>query len=516
MDMMAAMTGAGGQGSKYKPKVQETIPDKYDAMLAKDDIAPAHRATLEKMARRRKERQAKQEEAREAALEASLTPAHRAAMANDAAALKACDQSLLSARSTLGQTAAHLAAQAGAADSLEAIRDLGPPGEALLSDPDDAGNTPAHMAAMSGSADVLQLLHTWGSLAPAAPGTYSVLHAAVKGNSPAAVAKLCELLPVAAAQAVDAAGDTPAHLAAKLGYSDCLDSIVAFGGSACVAVRREGGAAPPHDAAFHGHTGCISVLLSAVPACAGWHDDDGDTPFHAAAARGHEEVLAQLLAVAEGCEQDNGLCGVASRNNAKHESPMTMAGMAGHTGCVERLEKHAARIDGVAAPLAVLAEQMKAEGNLLTKVGDFSRAAASYERAIALYSPPKEPAQDAAEAGGGVQPPTLANADMSSVLDDRPGKSSALLWIEMATPVYAGGPCHCLTFEWWTAVEVLLSLCTNLAVVRTKSGEHKAAVQAAEDALLLQPDNGEITMDPHCETGTHTSCRAAPAFTLVD
>ena len=45
-----------------------------------------------------------------------------------------------------------------------------------------------------------------------------------------------------------------------------------------------------------------------------------------------------------------------------------------------------------------------------------------------------------------------------------------------------------------TAVEVLLSLCTNLAVARSKTGEYKAAVQAAEDALLLQPANGELTL----------------------
>ena len=89
MDMMGAMMGAGGQGSKYKPKTEESIPDKYEAMLAMDDIAPAHRATLEKMALRRKQRETKQEEDRAAALEASLTPAHRAAMASDAAATEA-------------------------------------------------------------------------------------------------------------------------------------------------------------------------------------------------------------------------------------------------------------------------------------------------------------------------------------------------------------------------------------------------------------------------------------------
>ena len=423
MDMMGAMMGAGGQGSKYKPKTEETIPDKYQAMLAKDDIAPAHRATLEKMALRRKQREAKILEDRAAALEASLTAAHRAAMASDAAALKQLDQSLLSARSTLGQTAAHLAAQAGAVECLEVIRALGPAGTALLAGPDDAGDTPAHVAAAAGSADALHFLHTCEAFPPAAPRTHSVLHAAVKGNSPVAVATLGKLLPAAATQAIDADDNTPAHLAAKLGHHECLESIVGIGGPACVAVRHANGTAPPHDAAFYGHAACISVLLAALPTCAGWCDDDGDTPFHAAAARGHEEVLAELLAAAAGCAEDNGLRGVASRNNTKHESPMTLAGMAGHTGCVERLEQHAARVDGAAAPLHAVAEHMKSEGNLLAKIGDFSRAASSYERAIALYSPSADlpPSADASQTESAPQPPTLANADMASVLDDRPG-----------------------------------------------------------------------------------------------
>jgi ankyrin repeat protein len=423
MDMMGAMTGAGGgQGSKYKPKVEETIPDKYEAMLAKDDIAPAHRATLEKMAQRRKQREANQEAERAAALEASLTPAHRAAMASDATSLKQVDESLLSARSTLGQTAAHLAAQAGAVGCLEVIHLLSE--TALVAQPDDAGNTPAHMAATSGSADVLQYLHRLEAFPPAAPRTNSILHAAVKGNSRVAVETLGELLPAGAAQAFDADDNTPVQLAAKLGHHECLEPMVAVGGPACIAVRHANGTAAPHDAAFHGHAACISVLLAALPACVGWCDDDGDTPFHAAAARGHQDVLAELLAAVEACGEDNALCGVASRNNAKHESPMTLAGVAGHTGCVEVLEQHALRVGQATAPLALLAEHMKSEGNLLTKIGDFSRAASSYERAIALYSPPTESPPSADGSPGPAQPPTLANADMASVLDDQPGGSN--------------------------------------------------------------------------------------------
>ena len=452
MDMMGAMMGAGGQGSKYAPKEKETIPDKYEAMLAQDNLTPAHRATLEKMARRRVEREAKQAEGRAAALEASLTPAHRAAMAGDAAALTGLDLALVSARTTLGQTAAHLAAEAGAAGCLEVIHGLGEAGEALLLQPDDAGRTPAHLAAVAGSAEVLRRLHAWGALPAAVPGTLSLLRAAVQGNSPSAVHALGELLPPKSAQALDASGATPAHLAAQLGHHECLEKIVAFGGPACVAVRRATGAAPPHDAAFHGHATCMHVLLEALPSCMGWHDDDGDTPFHAAAARGHEEVLAELLIAAESAagdgDGDAGLRAAASGSNAKHEAPMTLAGMAGHTGCVDLLERHIARGgEGAAAPLPVLAEQMKAEGNLLTKVADFGRAASCYERGIALYSPVEPPPPEQAAAAGGAAPPapppTLANADMTSVLDDQ--TSTCSLSAGRFAPVLTESP-HCVVY----------------------------------------------------------------------
>ena len=66
----------------------------YEAMLASESISPVHRATLEKMAQRRKQREAKQEAARAAALEASLALAHHAAVASDAARLVRLEQPL--------------------------------------------------------------------------------------------------------------------------------------------------------------------------------------------------------------------------------------------------------------------------------------------------------------------------------------------------------------------------------------------------------------------------------------
>lgn len=74
-------------------------------------------------------------------------------------------------------------------------------------------------------------------------------------------------------------------------------------------------------------------------------------------------------------------------------------------------------------------------------------------------------------------------------------EAHALLYGGLETvPVLLWSHCCLLTRALRTAVEVLLSLCTNLAVARSKTGEYKAAVQAAEDALLLQPANGELTL----------------------
>ena len=476
MDLSAAMGMMGGgetKGSKYAPKSKETIPDKYTAQLAQDNLMPAVRAQLEKMQRRRGEREAAQADERAAALEASLTPAHRAAMAGDAAALGALELADLSARSTLGQTPAHLAAQAGAAGcgALEvfrghaAARDKGiaasAQAAALLVQPDDEGNTPAHLAAAADNAEGLQLLFAMGALPDAAPRTQSVLHAAVWANASAAVAALCELLPPVAARAANADGATPAHLAAQLGLEECLALVISHGGPECVAVRRTGGAAPPHDAAFHGSAACLCVLHEALPGCIGWLDDDGDTPFHAAAARGHAAALSELLDAAQAI--GGGLFGAGSMQNSKGEAPMTLAGMSGHTNCVDLLDRDAAMAGGGGFSLTLIADQMKGEGNLLTKAADFPRAAACYERGIALYSPQPPPAPAPEMTGGAAAPPpppppSLATADIASVLDDP------------------------------AAVEVLLSLCTNLALVRSKTGEHGAAVQAADDALLLKSD----------------------------
>ena len=58
MDALAALGGAGG-GGKWSDRKVESIGDKYTAMLAAPNVAPAHCANLEKMQRRRREREAR-------------------------------------------------------------------------------------------------------------------------------------------------------------------------------------------------------------------------------------------------------------------------------------------------------------------------------------------------------------------------------------------------------------------------------------------------------------------------
>ena len=103
----------------------------------------------------------------------------------------------------------------------------------------------------------------------------------------------------AAAAAVDCAGYTPLHYAARAGDARCVAALLAAG--APVDARTTGaGATPLMRAAAGGHAGVVEALLAAG-ADAAAVDGDGETAAHKAAAGGHAGVLATLLAAAPGC-----------------------------------------------------------------------------------------------------------------------------------------------------------------------------------------------------------------------
>ena len=54
---------------------------------------------------------------------------------------------------------------------------------------------------------------------------------------------------------------TPLHLAAEMGYEECLNILV--GNGARVNTQDSSGDTPLHIAAKHGHIGCMKILLEA-------------------------------------------------------------------------------------------------------------------------------------------------------------------------------------------------------------------------------------------------------------
>jgi hypothetical protein len=168
MEQMAGLMGGGATSNKkYADPKTQGIGDKYAQMLAQPNLSDAHRASIEKMALRRREREASQAAERDARLQASLNGAHRAAAAADVDALRllcpspddtsdaaTAARSLLVAPSLKGQSSVHVAAIAGSAPCLTALHDaLARHCPEAFSAPDAQGDTPAHLAAAAVATD---------------------------------------------------------------------------------------------------------------------------------------------------------------------------------------------------------------------------------------------------------------------------------------------------------------------------------------------------------------------------
>eukprot|EP00931_Biecheleriopsis_adriatica_P034954 TRINITY_DN20154_c0_g1_i1.p1 TRINITY_DN20154_c0_g1~~TRINITY_DN20154_c0_g1_i1.p1 ORF type:complete len:225 (-),score=74.21 TRINITY_DN20154_c0_g1_i1:89-763(-) len=91
----------------------------------------------------------------------------------------------------------------------------------------------------------------------------------------------------------DAAGLTPALLAASSGQAACLRILQELQGPSALEVRKADGRGVMHLAASEGHVDCLQVLGElGVPM--NEQDDLGWTPAHASAANGHVDCLEIL------------------------------------------------------------------------------------------------------------------------------------------------------------------------------------------------------------------------------
>ena len=92
----------------------------------------------------------------------------------------------------------------------------------------------------------------------------------------------------------DEFGNTPLHIAARLGETEHVALLLAHGAN--IDAIGEDGATPLHDAAGYGRDETVAVLLKAG-ARRNLRDEDGMTPEEAARELGHNAV-ADLIAAA--------------------------------------------------------------------------------------------------------------------------------------------------------------------------------------------------------------------------
>ncbi|XP_049859551.1 transient receptor potential channel pyrexia-like [Schistocerca gregaria] len=212
---------------------------------------------------------------------------------------------LLAATDADGRSALHLACYAGEAEAAEAVLRAG--GNAAARRWDAAGRATAlHCAASAGCERAVRLLLAAGADVNAGlqAGSRSPLHCAVLSDAPACVREL--LAAGACPNTPQVYTETPLHVAAAMGYSECARLLLEGGADVRVAV----GAArctPLHLAAEDGNADCARMLLDAG-ADPNAQSRRRQTPLHLAAlaqAAGTLELLLQRGARPD-AEDDDG------------------------------------------------------------------------------------------------------------------------------------------------------------------------------------------------------------------
>jgi ankyrin repeat protein len=223
---------------------------------------------------------------------------HLAARCRDHAVVAA----LLSANADVGAVDAsgmvplHVAVTTGCAATVSALLAGGADVNCMWADKDMSS---VMLSAIDGSVDVLNtLLAAGGSVQ--VPGTgVTLLHAVCafgQKNRPE-VAALLIAHDNSLLNAVDDAGETCLHIAAKSGRVDVLRALIARGAS--VGVSNLAGETAAHAAAKGGRIAACLLLAEKCPALLTMVDGAGHTPEVVADLRGHAELASALASIAE-------------------------------------------------------------------------------------------------------------------------------------------------------------------------------------------------------------------------
>ncbi|XP_029007428.1 serine/threonine-protein phosphatase 6 regulatory ankyrin repeat subunit C-like [Betta splendens] len=189
-------------------------------------------------------------------------------------------------------TALHVAAAMGQIDCLLLLVNMEQSAD-IIDNTDIQGQTALMLAALGRHSDCVHILLEKGAKADAADKRgFTALHRAVMLGSEDCVSALLE--HGASALFRDSQGRTALHLAASCGYTELLHTLLkaAVEADPLDSMLDHRGYTPTHWASYHGHEGCLQILLENKL----FSNQEGNTftPLHCALVNGHD-VAAKLL-----------------------------------------------------------------------------------------------------------------------------------------------------------------------------------------------------------------------------
>ena len=158
----------------------------------------------------------------------------------------------------------------------------------------------------------------------------TALHIATLMKCLPCVLFIIELLPQTALL-VDNVNNTPVHLAAACGATECLEALMAVD-QGIQALRKQGNHqyTPLHYAVQYNHYECTRVIVELYPDCILLIDKDGDTPAHIA-------VMSRSIACLEVMTaKKQGLLALKSEGNHAY-TPLHIAARLGYIECVKHI-----------------------------------------------------------------------------------------------------------------------------------------------------------------------------------
>uniref|UniRef100_A0A671YG43 Ankyrin repeat domain 52 n=1 Tax=Sparus aurata TaxID=8175 RepID=A0A671YG43_SPAAU len=194
------------------------------------------------------------------------------------------------------------------------------------------------LAALGRHTDCVHILLEKGANADAADKKgFTALHRAAMLGSEDCVSALLE--HGASALCRDSQGRTPLHLTASLGHTELLRTllIAAMKADPLDSILDYRGCTPTHWAAYHGHEGCLHILLENKL----FSNQEGNhfTPLHCALVNGHD-VAAELLVKTVGPQ-------VVNVSDAKGRTPLHAAAHSGSVAGVQLVLAQGAEVNAV-------------------------------------------------------------------------------------------------------------------------------------------------------------------------